>query len=174
MIENARVLTVDPSSVSTGLFFNCGRSRWTDTIEIKGEFYLRCAKTEDAMIRVLEKWRPTVVLIEAIAFGGTKVAQMAAAGAAIRMACARAGVAFVDVPISSWKALSGRFPKGTVKEKSEYIEHVLNKTGIQVKNCDEADAVMIYRAVAQIVGGETRTPTQKRIKAEFLSSTGGA
>lgn len=166
-LSGLRVMTVDPSLRSTGIYYRSPQNSFTDTISPSGGLWSACLHLEDLMQQHLGLLKPDIVLIEALAYKAPRMAQLAAVGAAVHIACMRADIPFVDIPINTWKAVAGRWPKKKKAEAEAYCEYVRANTGVNVANPDEADAVMIFHAVSMICLGHGTSKTQQSIREQI-------
>lgn len=137
-------LGIDPSLNGTGIAVSNGTELiHTETITIKKlrgmervEFILSRIKT------LISTYSITEVIIEGYSFGsrGRAIFQLGELGGVLRHYFYTSGVSLKEVPPTSLKkAIAG---KGNAK-KEEMLEAVNNRTGLNLKDHNQADAVAL-------------------------------
>ncbi len=163
------ILFVDPSLRSTGVFaiINNKRESYTlvticDHIAALGEIashFTRTAKDFDALV------------IEDYAFGkaSQSVSKNAEVGGIIRGTFAIDGKPIIEMPISTWKNITGvRLKKASAKDKRFYIETVSTLADRNFDSTDACDAWLIYWSSKRILEERNlQTDAQKRLKDDF-------
>lgn len=146
-----RVLSVDPSLRSLGIFFqedgeiNSDVIQRTekDRLDVLGRICLKFAR-ESAL-----SW--DLLIIEGYALGATNsnaITVQAELGGLIRGLFRARKVPIIEVPIPTWQHVTKtKLKKGNAMANSDYLNDVVRKFGIRFATTDEADAFMLYETV---------------------------
>ena len=148
-----RIISIDPSLRSLGMFFmedgdfnsNVIQRTEKDRLEVLKRFCLKFAR-EAAL-----GW--DLLIIEMYAFGASNSRSITVAaeiGGLIRGIFAARGVPIIEVPIGTWKSVTGiSMKKGTPMADSDYLNAIATKYKIRFKTVDEGDAYLLYQTVKE-------------------------
>lgn len=104
----------------------------------------RALKLGQEVFEAASTFRPIVAVIEGYSYGSIfNAPQMGELGAAVRFACLRAGVPFVEVSPSSLKKFATG--QGTKVPKDAVMMHVFKKWGFESPTNNVADAYVLAR-----------------------------
>ena len=156
--EKLNFVIVDPSLRSSGVLVcrdgNVStyaiQKTETDRLFILG-WYVR----HFANLAIERKW--DFLCIEDYAFSPTasrSVTVQAEIGGVIRSAFATSGIPIIEIPIQTWKIISGiRLPKASAKDKREYKNAVIEKYHVEMDTIDETDAFLMLMTLSKISRG---------------------
>jgi len=158
-----RIISLDPSLRSFGIFTNEDGATFSeviqreekDRIEVLKWFCLHFAA------EAAKKW--DLMIVEGYAFNaGSKwigpdgkvkarsssITVQAEVGGLVRGLFAARGVPIIEVPIGTWKSVTGiSMKKGTTQYESDYLNEVAIKYKVRFETTDEADAFLFYQTV---------------------------
>ena len=154
-LEEFRVLSIDPSLRSTGVYCN-----WLDktyTIDCKSTSSIgalhRIGKCLSYRCAVAD-----VMLIEDYSYGsmGNAVLTMGEIRGAISYVAKSENVRMFAVPIQTWKSIMPKLPKKlrTIAGTKAYVDAGREICHREFATCDEVDAYFIYEAVRKLVDVE--------------------
>ncbi len=150
-LSKKHVLSIDLSLKSTGIYDN-----YIDDVEIyevaESDVSSRLFLIGDFFRELFNDVIPDLILLEDYAFSrhSQSVTGLAEAHGVIYYVAKRAAVPVITVPINTWKSLTigARTKKRTKAEKEAYRLQAERFCGIEFLTTDDADACMMYRAVA--------------------------
>ncbi|ADX42584.1 hypothetical protein [Tetrasphaera phage TJE1] len=146
-----RIISLDPSLRSFGIFYNEDgevnseviQREEKDRMDVLGWFCLKFAK--EARLG----W--DLLIVESYAFGSANsrsITVQAEIGGLVRGLFSAYGVPIIEVPIGTWKSVTGiSMKKGTPMHESDYLNAIVTKFGVRFKTVDEADAYLLYQTV---------------------------
>jgi len=144
-----RIISIDPSLRSTGIFYVEDGAVNSEVIQKKGDRL----EVLGYMARkfALESKGFDLLIIEDYSFGAggsRSITVQAELGGLIRGLFSARGVPILEMPIQLWKAVTDiRGKKGTAMEKSDYLNLVGEKFKVRFKTTDESDAFLMYQTV---------------------------
>jgi hypothetical protein len=167
-----KAISLDPSLRSLGIF-TCEDGVWfseaiqrkeENRIDVLGRFCLKFARIS------AEGW--DLMIIEQYAFmarekfvdrsgqvrgGSSSLTGLAEVGGLLRGLFNARKVPIIEVPIGTWKMVTGiSMKKGRADYESDYLNEVTKKFGARFKTTDEADAFLLYQCVK--ISGEKNAP----------------
>lgn len=155
------ILFVDPSLRSTGLFGVIDGKYESSTFQTASDHNI--ALGEIAHFFINQSMRYDALVIEDYAFSkaSQSVSKNAEVGGIIRGAFSMLKKPVFEMPISTWKSITGvRLKKVSAKEKRLYIETVSALADRNFGTTDACDAWMIYYATKWILENEVTTQAQ--------------
>lgn len=156
--EKLNFVIIDPSLRSSGvLVCRDGKvqtyaiqKKETDRLFILG-WYVR----HFANLAIERKW--DFIGIEDYAFSqnaSRSVTVQSEVGGVIRACFATVQIPIIEIPISTWKAVSEiRLPKASTKDKREYKNAVIEKYGVELDTTDECDVYLMLITLSKISRG---------------------
>ena len=156
--EKLNFVIVDPSLRSSGVLV-CRDGKVSTYAIQKTEtdrlFILGWLIRHFANLAIERKW--DFLCIEDYAFSQTSsrsVTVQSEVGGVIRSAFATNGIPIIEIPISTWKMISGiRLPKASAKDKREYKNAVIEKYHVELDTIDETDAYLMLITLSKISRG---------------------
>ena len=89
-------------------------------------------------------------------------------GGIIRACFASYNVPVLEMPIQTWKSITGiKLKKASVTDKREYINAVIEKFGMELDTTDECDAYLMFYSIAMISRGEVKKGIGANIRSEL-------
>ena len=160
MKKATNFVIVDPSLRSSGVFIHNGINtshyaiqtpKKVDRLEILGKY-------KKHFTELVESNNWDFLCVEDYSFGshGNAVTTQAEVGGIIRGCFAAEGVPIIEMPIQTWKAVTGvRLKKGTKKDNKIYTETIIKSYGVNFDTTDECDAYLMYITLKTISSGMT-------------------
>ncbi len=135
--DEVRVLGLDLSLTQSGWAAVGGDCCW-GVVKPKAKGAERLGFVEEAVVGLLDDYRPRLAVIEGYAYGAPQgMAGIAELGGVVRLALFRAGVPYIEVaPMTAKKFVTG---SGRA-EKDEVMMCCLKYWGVEVRNNNAADA----------------------------------
>lgn len=96
--------------------------------------------------------------IESYSFGShsRSLTVQAEIGGIIRACFSAEKVPVIEIPIPTWKSVTGiRLKKTTKSDKKAYTDAVFKKYGVQFDTTDEADTYLMYQTLKAVSRGKT-------------------
>lgn len=155
--EELNIISIDPSSRSTGVFF-CKQGKMNsyafqrdyqrlDLLGVYAKHFVKEARETD--------W--DLLLIENYTFGSTSksVTTQAEIGGIIRSCFSAFRIPILEVSNTTWKAQLEipKMKKKSVQEKREYLNYCIERFGFTFNTTDEVDAFYIFWSVVQMSRG---------------------
>ena len=147
------ILCIDPSLRSTGVLKLKEGKITTYVIKRKEERVEALGWFLKHFAYVAKETTWDLVLIESYSFGSysSAVTVQAEIGGIIRGIFSGYKVPIIEMPIQTWKAITGiRMKKGTLLEKSDYLNKVQEVVGYRFETTDEADAFLMFWSLKEI------------------------
>lgn len=168
--EKLNFVIVDPSLRSSGvLVCRDGKistyaiQRKTPRLETLG--YYLCHFAHLAKER---KWDMLVIEEYAFSRQSQSVTVAAEIGGIIRACFASYKIPIIEMPISTWKSITGiKMKKASVQDKRDYINAVIEKFGMELDTTDEADAFLMFYSIAMISRGVVKKGVGSNIRCEL-------
>ena len=89
-------------------------------------------------------------------------------GGIIRACFASYKIPIIEMPISTWKSITGiKMKKASVQDKRDYINAVIEKFGMELDTTDEADAFLMFYSLAMISRGVVKKGVGSNIRCEL-------
>jgi hypothetical protein len=143
------IVSIDPSLRNTGIFTRIDGKFDADVFQPKSKDRVK-ALSELLLYFVNLPKGFDLCLIEDYDPGakGTQARVQGEVGGIIRACFQARGVPVIEVPIQSWKSVTGiSLKKGTTMADSDYLNAVANKYKIRLQTTHEADAYLIFHCV---------------------------
>ena len=167
-----KILFVDPSLRSTGIFAWNGDKHVSETFTTKSDHLEALGDIAIWFNSLAENFDALVIEDYAFSRASQSVSKNGEVGGIIRGAFSSRGKPIVEVGISTWKSIVGiRLKKTTANEKAKYIETVADKYGLKLQSTDACDAYLLYVACKAILEKKTKdTESIERLRARLLKA----
>lgn len=167
-----KILFVDPSLRSTGIFARSEDNHASDTFTTKADHLEALGDIWIWANSLAENMDALVIEDYAFSRASQSVSKNGEVGGIIRGAFSSRGKPVVEVGISTWKSIVGiRLKKTTANEKARYIETVADKYGLKLRSTDACDAYLLYVACKAILDKTTKeTESIERLRGRLLKA----
>ena len=185
-IKKLRIISIDPSLISTGVYcFNRGHGQ-SFTIKTRGKDRAdRLVGIYEGLSHHISQITYDLALVEDYAYsvlrpgkGSATLTSLGEVRGVLLMALRQWAIPVVDLNITIWKTLTmghsgDKQPEKKTKAGREaYLAKVHELYVRTFKTTDEADAYMMFRATGRIMLGAARTKAMKKLAKEIFDILG--
>jgi len=187
-IKKLRIISIDPSLISTGVYsFDRGHGQ-SFAIRTRGKDRAdRLVGIHDGLTHHISQTTYDIALVEDYAYsikGSQSLTALGEVRGVVIMTLRQWAVPAVDLNIAIWKnftiggelELDGKTKKKWNKKtrdgREAYLSRVHDLYGRTFKTTDEADAYMMFRATGRILLGAAKTKAAKKLAKTMLDILG--